>query len=71
MNKMTDLLTKNMNIAVTQSETKNLKNELLWPLPGMHIITKEYLKLFYFNKVKRTTAWPVAVFVNIYIDFVT
>ena len=47
------------------------KKELLWPLPGMQIITTEYLKSFYLNMVKRTTSWQIVVFVNIYIDFVT
>ena len=68
---MTDLLTKCIKIAITKSTAKNLKKELLCPLPGMHMNTSEYLKSFYFILVKRTTSWQIAVFVDIYIDFVT
>ena len=70
-NKITDFVDKMHENSYNTIWNQKSKKELLWPLPGMHIITKEYLKSFYFNKVKRTTAWPIAVFVNIYIDFVT
>ena len=35
------------------------------------INTSAYLKSCYLILVKRTTSWQIAVFVNIYIDFVT
>ena len=68
---MTDLLKKCIKTAITQSEPPNMKKELLWPLPGMQINTSEYLKSFYSTHVERTTSWQIAVFVDIYIDFVT
>ena len=50
-------------------DSEIFKKELLWPLPGMHMNTSEYLKSFYVIMVKRTTFWKIAVFFNIYIDF--
>ena len=69
--KLTDLLRSFIKIAITQLTGTNLKKELLWPLPGMYMNTSEYSKSFYFILLKRTTSWQIAVFVNIYIDFVT
>ena len=70
--KLTDLLTSFIKIAISQLSGTNLKKELLlWPLPGMYMNTSEYSKSFYFIMLKRTTSWQIAVFVNIYIDFVT
>ena len=69
--KMTDLLTSYIKIALSQLTGTNLKKELLWPLPGMHMNPSQYSKSFYFILLIRTTSWQIAVFVNIYIDFVT
>ena len=68
---MADLLTKCIKIAIKHQTAKNLKKELLWPLPGMHMNTSEYLKSFFFILVKRTTSWQIGAIVNIYIYFVT
>ena len=68
---VTALLTKCIKIAVTKSSAKTLKQELLWPLPGMHMNTSEYSKSFYFILVKRTSSWQIAVFLDFNIDFVT
>ena len=69
--KISDLLTSFIKIAISQLTGINLKREFLWQLPGMYMNTSEYSKLFYYILLKRTTSWQIAVFVNIYIDFVT
>ena len=69
--KMTDLLTSYIKIAISQLTGTNLKKEPLWPLPGIYMNTSEYSKSFYLILLKRTTPWQIAVFVTIYIDFIT
>ena len=71
MKKLTNLLTSFIKIAIIQLTSTNLKKELLWPLPGMHMNTSEYSKSFYFILVQWTTSWQIAFFVNINIDVLT
>ena len=66
--KLTDLLTSFIKIALIQLTGTNLKKELLWPLPGIYKNPSEYSNSFYFILLKRL---QIAVFVNIYTDFVT
>jgi len=68
--KMTDLLTNCIKIAIIQSAGKIIKIEILWQLPGMNMNTSKYSNSLYLILLKRTTYRQIAVFVNIYKDFV-
>ena len=71
-NKLTDLLTSFIKIAISQFKGTNLKKHFCGHYLGWDVYEHtEYSKSFYFILLKRTTSWQIALFVNIYIAFVT